>query len=78
MRLPINLLTPTPSVVDPDVKPTFVAPFAQMIDTWRGMTKPTTAGHARVEIELKVFGGVGDATQPLIQVGRLTHEVATA
>ncbi|WP_316196939.1 LysM domain-containing protein [Bradyrhizobium sp. SZCCHNS3053] len=78
VRLPINLLTPTPSAVDPGVKPPFVAPFAQMIDTWRATTKPTTSGHARVEIELKVFGGVGDATQPLIQVGRLTHDIASA
>jgi hypothetical protein len=73
--LPINLLTPSPSTVDPKVKPDFIAPFAKVVDDWRALNKPTTGGNARIEIELKVFGAVGDAKQPLIQVAQLTHDV---
>jgi hypothetical protein len=76
VRLPINLLTPSPSVVSPDVKPNFITPFAAVVDDWRATNKPTTAGAARIEIELKVFGAIGDAKQPLILVGALTHDVS--
>lgn len=76
VRLPINLLTPSPSVVDPAVKPDFIGPFAAVVADWRVTQDPTTGGAARVEIELKVFGAVGDARQPLIQVGQLLHDVS--
>jgi len=76
VRLPVNLLTPSPSVVDPNVKPDFITPFATVVDDWRAANQPTTGGAARVEIELKIFGAVGEAKQPLIQVGELTHEVS--
>jgi hypothetical protein len=75
VRLPISLLTPSPSIVDPTVKPDFITPFATVVDDWRALNQPTTGGGARVEIELKVFGAVGDAKQPLIQVGQVTHDV---
>lgn len=75
VRLPVNLLTPSPSVVDPTVKPDFITPFATVVGNWRAANQPTTGGNARVEIELKVFGAIGDAKQPLIQVGQLTHYV---
>jgi hypothetical protein len=78
VRLPINLLTPSPSVVSPDVKPDFITPFAAVVDDWRKTNKPTTGGAARIEIELKVFGAIGDAKQPLIQVGQLIHDVSGA
>jgi hypothetical protein len=78
VRLPINLLTPSPSTVDPKVKPDFIAPFAKVVDDWRALNQPTTGGNARIEIELKVFGAVGDAKQPLIQVAQLTHDVASS
>jgi len=76
VRLPINLLTPSPSVVDPAIKPDFIGPFAAVVADWRVTQDPTTGGAARVEIELKVFGAVGDARQPLIQVGQLLHDVS--
>ncbi len=76
VKLPINLLTPSPSTVDSDVKPAFITPFASVVDDWRKTNQPTTDGNARVEIELKVFGAVGDAKQPLIQVGQLTQDVS--
>ncbi|MET3709494.1 hypothetical protein ABIC65_000174 [Sphingomonas trueperi] len=75
VRLPINLLTPSPSVVDPTVQPPFVAPFAKVIADWRATNQPTTDGAARVEIELKVFGAIGEAKQPLIQIGQVTSRV---
>ncbi|HEX8640831.1 MAG TPA: hypothetical protein VF704_06710 [Allosphingosinicella sp.] len=76
VRLPVNLLTPSPSVVSRDVKPDFITPFATVVDDWRKTNQPTTAGAACIEIELKVFGAIGDARQPLILVGRLTHDVS--
>jgi hypothetical protein len=76
VRLPINLLTPSPSVVSPDVRPDFITPFAAVVEDWRATNKPTTGGAARIEIELKVFGAIGDAKQPLILVGELTHDVS--
>jgi hypothetical protein len=78
VRLPINPPTPSPSAVSPDVKPDFITPFAAVVDHWRTTNKPTTGGAARIEIELKVFGAIGDARQPLILVGQLTHGVSSA
>lgn len=78
VRLPINLLTPSPCMVDPDVKPDFIAPFATVVSDWRATHGPTTDGAARLEIELKVFGAVGEAKQPLIQIGRMTQDVERA
>ena len=75
VQLPITLLTPSPSVVSPDVKPDFIAPFAAVVDDWRATNRPTVAGDARVDIELKVFGTTGNARQPLIAVRRLTQDV---
>ena len=76
IRLPISFLTPSPSVVSGDIKPDFITPFAKVVGNWRTANKPTTGGGAQVDIELRVFGAIGDAKQPLITVGRLTHDVS--
>lgn len=75
VQLPVSFLPPSPSVVSPDVKPDFITPFAAAIGDWRKTTLPTTEGEARVDIELKLFGAIEDAKQPLIQVASLTQDV---
>lgn len=77
VRVPINLLTPSPSIVSAEETPVFVAPFAKAVDDWRATNQPTTLGDARVDIELKVFGTIGEARQPLIAIAEVTYDIAS-
>lgn len=75
VRLPINLLTPSPASVVWNIKPPFITPFAAVIDHWLTINQPTREGNPSIQIELKIFAAVGDAKQPLIQIAQLLHNV---
>ncbi|NER45737.1 MAG: peptidoglycan-binding protein [Symploca sp. SIO1A3] len=74
VNLPINLLTPDLSVVNPRVQPDFVSPFAATIEEWRETHQPTLDGSPQIDIELKVFGETA-TKQPLIYVQSVEHTI---
>lgn len=74
VAVPVSLLVPSPSSVDPSVVPGFVAPFAATVQNWIAKNNPTVKGDAQVDIELKVFGA-STAKQPLIEVKKLFQSI---
>lgn len=73
VSLPVCLLPPVETPVDPNEIPTFTANLAQTVMDWISSQHPTTSGNAQVGFKLTVFGGQGK--QPLLVVDDLYHSV---
>jgi hypothetical protein len=74
IRLPINMLPPTQTPVNPEPPPTFVRPVAATIDAWCASNNPTKEGQPQINFELQVFGASSDK-QPLLVVSDLYYQV---
>ncbi|MEM6456884.1 MAG: peptidoglycan-binding protein, partial [Acidobacteriota bacterium] len=75
VRLPVDLLPPTLSPVDPSQPPAFVAPFADAVDTWRSANNPTTSGDPTLDIRFEAFSNESTTKQPLLKIDRLVYAI---
>ncbi len=72
--LPITLLPPTETPVEPTPPPAFVATFADTLETWIAAQAPTLSGQPQTNSQLRVFG-LSSAKQPLIDLENLFYQV---
>jgi len=72
--LPISLLPPTLTPVNPSSTPTFNSTVAASVDDWRTQNQPTVEGNPQVNFKLQVFS-TSSAKQPLLTVNDLIYLV---
>jgi hypothetical protein len=73
--VPVCLLPPAETPVDPGTVPTFIPTLAGAVGTWISNQHPTTDGDAQVQFRMNVFGS--QEKQPLILVDDLYHSVSS-
>jgi len=73
VRLPVCLLPPVPTPVDPTGKPSFTATVAGAVDDWMEAHGPNTADGAGNSFKLTLFGA--NDKQPLLVVNDLRHTI---
>jgi len=72
--LPINMLPPTETAVDPSNPPSFTDPFARSICHWRAANNPAEEGEPQVNLKLWVFGA-SSAKQPIVMVNDMSYSI---
>lgn len=75
--LPIAMVPPTDTPVTPAAAPAFVAPFAELIDTWIAAQAPTLQGEPQLDFTATLFATTG-ARQPILVVHDLPRTVSAA
>ncbi|TKC87272.1 LysM peptidoglycan-binding domain-containing protein [Trinickia terrae] len=73
VTLPVCLLPPAETTVNPAVTPSFVSVVANTVDEWMAAQKPNTANGARNSFVLTVFGA--NDQQPLLVVDKLYRSI---
>ena len=74
ISLPVCLLPPVETPVDPAVIPAFTSVVAGAVSTWISQQHPTTAGNAQIGFKLTLFGS--EEKQPLLVIDDLYHAVS--
>jgi hypothetical protein len=74
ISLPVCLLPPVETPVDPTVIPAFTSVVAAAVADWIEQQHPTTTGNAQIGFKLTLFGS--EEKQPLLVIDDLSHAVS--